>query len=262
MECERSSNASGLPLPQFLVCGAARSATTWLYQALDSHPDVYLAKPVTPEPKFFHLDAVYAKGIEYYSRTWFSGVPESVKLMGEKSTAYIENPQAAQRIKEHLPQAKLLFLLRDPVERAYCNYLWSVHNGLETLPFDQALDSEEERTAKLPEKFRQVRPFSYFDRGLYARQLQRYFDVFPANQILCIKSENVGRDPNALMSRVFAFLDIPEPEIDFAELGKINATPEHLNQGMTQEARQRLGAAYEAPNTALVALLGDEFAQW
>ena len=59
-------------LPDFLIGGAPRAGTTWLYRLLDRHPDVYMARPATPEPKFFLVDDLYQKGVEFYSRTWFA----------------------------------------------------------------------------------------------------------------------------------------------------------------------------------------------
>ena len=81
-------------LPEFLIGGAPRSGTTWLYALLDRHPDIHMAKPLKPEPKFFLRDDEYAKGLEYYSKKWFEGVDAS-KIAGEKSTDYLESADAA-----------------------------------------------------------------------------------------------------------------------------------------------------------------------
>ncbi len=110
-------------LPEFIIGGAPRSGTTWLYELLDRHPDVHMAKPVKPEPKFFLRDDEYGKGLEYYANRWFADV-EDGKIAGEKSTDYLESPSAAARIARDLPHVKLIFVLREPVARAYSNYLW------------------------------------------------------------------------------------------------------------------------------------------
>ena len=125
-----------------------------------------MAKPLKPEPKFFLRDDEYAKGLEYYSTKWFEGVEPS-KIAGEKSTDYLES-SAAARIAKHLSHVKLIFLLREPVSRAYSNYLWSKMNGLETEDFATALRLEARRERELPERLKFTRPFSYFSRGLYA----------------------------------------------------------------------------------------------
>jgi Sulfotransferase family len=105
-------------LPDFIIGGAPRSGTTWLYDALDRHPAVYMAKPVKPEPKFFLVDDLYAKGLPHYSATWFADVPAG-RVAGEKSTDYLESTAAAERIARDLPQVRLVFILREPIDRAY-----------------------------------------------------------------------------------------------------------------------------------------------
>ncbi|HXD73859.1 MAG TPA: sulfotransferase, partial [Vicinamibacterales bacterium] len=95
-------------LPEFIIGGAPRSGTTWLYRLLDRHPDVRMAKPLSPEPKFFLRDDEYAKGLRYYSDRWFADVDAS-KVAGEKSTDYLENATAASRIARDLPRVRLIF---------------------------------------------------------------------------------------------------------------------------------------------------------
>ena len=93
-----------------------------------------MAKPVKPEPKFFSVDEIFNLGIEYYSSTWFRNL-SLAKIAGEKSTNYLESPSAAARIHKHLPDVKLIFILREPADRAYSNYLWSRMNGYERRGF-------------------------------------------------------------------------------------------------------------------------------
>src|SRR5437773_5780230 len=137
-----------MKLPDFIIGGAPRSGTTWLYELLDRHPEVYMAKPVRPEPKFFLVDELYERGIQHYFDTWFAGAA-AYAAAGEKSTNYLESAAAAERIARDLPSVKLVFILREPAHRAYSNWMWSRMNGMETDDFEIALAQEDQRQRDL-----------------------------------------------------------------------------------------------------------------
>ena len=103
-------------LPDFIIGGAPRSGTTWLYELLDRHPDVYMSRPVKPEPKFFLVDHLYDRGLKFYAETWFAGAGDA-RLAGEKSTDYLESSAAAGRIAQDLPQVRHLALQRVGADR-------------------------------------------------------------------------------------------------------------------------------------------------
>src|SRR5439155_22656297 len=115
-----------------------------------------MARPLMAEPKFFLVDHVYDKGLNFYATTWFAAAGDS-RLAGEKSTDYLESAVAAERIARDLPRVKLVFILREPAERAYSNYVWSRMNGLETEDFATALRLEGQREATIPERLRFAR---------------------------------------------------------------------------------------------------------
>jgi hypothetical protein len=246
-----------LRLPDFVIGGAARSGTTWLYRLLERHPAIYMARPVKPEPKFFLIDELYAKGLAHYSRTWFAGVAETA-VAGEKSTNYLESAAAAERLAADLPRVKLVFILREPVSRAWSNYAWSRMNGLETEDFATALSREAERERTLPERLRFARPFSYFSRGLYADMLRPYFDRFPRDRILILKFERIASEPGRLAADVHAFLDVEPRPGDADRLDVINPSDAPSIE-IPEEARRELCARYGEPNRRLAALLGPEF---
>jgi hypothetical protein len=247
-------------LPDFIIGGAPRSGTTWLYELLDRHPGVYMARPLKPEPKFFLVDQVYEKGLKFYADTWFAAAgPGSVA--GEKSTDYLESAAAAERIARDLPRVKLVFILREPVERAYSNYLWSRMNGLETEDFATALRLEADREKDLPERLRFARPFSYFSRGLYADLLAPYLQRFSREQILILQFEDICVRPRALAERLHRFLGVP-PRPEHADgMGVIN--PSEKN-GLTLEddVRRDLAARYVEPNRRLAAIVGSDLELW
>jgi hypothetical protein len=249
-----------LNLPDFIIGGAPRSGTTWLYELLDRHPDVYMAQPVKPEPKFFLLDHLYEKGLRFYAETWFAGAGDA-RVAGEKSTDYLESATAAQRIARDLPQVRLIFILREPAERAYSNYLWTRMNGIETENFNTALRLEEEREKQLPERWKFARPFSYFSRGLYADLLAPYVQLFPRDQILILRFEDVLDCPEDLAERVHRFLGIDSRPGDANGIGIINPS-EKRGETMDEATRRDLLSRYAEPNRRLAAMLGPEIELW
>lgn len=250
----------GKRLPDFIIGGAPRSGTTWLYHLLEHHPQIYMASPLRPEPKFFLVDEEYRKGIDYYADKWFSGVTSS-QLAGEKSTNYLESQPAAERIHYHLPAVKLIFILREPVARAYSNYLWSQMNDLESEDFETALQLEEERTRNLGEDSRYSRPHAYYSRGLYADCLRRFFDRFPKEQICCLRYEDIIGQPQELASTVHAFLAVERRPQDAVGLGVINPSVGDTRP-TAAETRKKLGERYVRPNHDLAVLLGPKFEIW
>ena len=247
-------------LPDFLIGGAPRSGTTWLYHLLAHHRQVHMAVPVKPEPKFFLEDEVYQRGIDYYKQKWFAEVPDD-KLAGEKSTNYLESSRAAQRIHQDLPQVKLIFILREPADRAYSNYLWSRMNGLESEDFETALTLEEHREEQVPEHLRYARPHAYFSRGLYAQLLSCYFKRFPREQILCLRYEDILTRPQALARCLHEFLGIQVQAEEAANLGVSNPSRKD-SEPLPREIRRRLQDRYREPNHELEKLLGPEFQMW
>lgn len=241
-------------LPDFIIGGAPRSGTTWLYMALARHPVVYMAEPMRPEPKFFLVDDVYEKGLGEYSKRWFADVPLGA-IAGEKSSNYLESPESAHRIAAALPGVKLIFMLREPAERAKSNYLWTVMNGLESETFERALEIEASREASYPPEHRYARPHSYFSRGLYAEHLTRYLEHFDPSQLLILRFEDVVADPQAIVTRVHEFLGVDPRPSDVDGLGQINRSdPLAVHAGEMAALRER----YTLPNQRLAELLGED----
>jgi hypothetical protein len=246
--------------PTFIIAGAPRSGTTWLYHLLDRHPDVFMAKPVRPEPKFFLVDELYARGLDYYVDTWFAGA-DAYPAAGEKTTNYLESARAAERIHADLPDVRLVFILREPAHRAYSNWAWSRMNGMETEDFETALGLEDQRQQTLDAKLRYARPHAYFSRGLYASMLQPYVDRFPAEQLLVVKFDGIVRDPGALATRLHRFIGVEPRAGDATGLDVVNPS-ELVGEPVPVEVLKRLRGRYAEPNRALARLLGDDFATW
>lgn len=245
--------------PTFLIAGAPRSGTTWLYHLLDRHPNIYMAKPVRPEPKFFLVDELYARGLQHYVDTWFAGA-EPYGAAGEKSTNYLESATVAERIHRDLPDVQLVFILREPAQRAYSNWAWSRMNRMEAADFELALALEDERERDLAPHLRYSRPHAYFSRGLYASMLRPYFERFPRDQILCLKFEDIIVKPEALAARLHRFLGVTARPDDTLGLDVVN--PSETGDAMSSKLRRQLRERYAASVRDLVQLLGPDFEDW
>lgn len=169
-------------MKHLFIVGAQRSGSTYLYEVLDSHPQVSMVHPVRPEPKFFMSEQLVAQGKEYYERTYFADRKLRARYLGEKSTSYLESPEAARRIKAFYPEASILIILREPVARAYSNYRFSVAHKLEPLTFAEALEAEPERLCNAAFNT-SVTPYAYRKRGRYVEYIESYLEVFNTDQL-------------------------------------------------------------------------------
>src|SRR5262245_14449285 len=164
-------------IEHFFVVGAQRSGTTYLYYMLDEHPEIEMAKPIRPEPKFFMQDVFLESQPKDYERIYF-GAKSDAQFRGEKTASYIESPLAAKRIAQWYPNAKILFLLREPIARAISNYHFSAANKLETLPLEEAIRTEEQRRENYDHDRISASPFAYLQRGIYIDYIRVYEQFF------------------------------------------------------------------------------------
>lgn len=187
-----SSRGHERRLPNFLVIGAMKGGTTALFKLLCTRPDVYM--PSLKEPDFFAIEGVWRNGIDWYANLFRDA--GSALAVGEASTSYskcTEFPGVAERIAKVLPNVRLIYVLRHPVERAVSMYHHNVLMRRETAPIDEAL---------------RTRPM-YLDASLYGMQLKQYFDVFDRSQVLVVKSEELRAMPQETVDSVAAFLGLP-----------------------------------------------------
>jgi sulfotransferase family protein len=206
-------------LPNFIIIGAAKAGTTALYWYLAEHPDVFMS-PVKEANYFaYGRDAagqlIYGDpAVHYFPVTsldeyeqLFTGAAGAVAI-GEASPIYLECPQSAGRIRELIPDARILCSIRHPVDRAYSNYLMHLRRG------GQRLDPERDLNAGAA----WAHPNSHWMRiGKYHEQLSRYFEAFPGQQIRVSLFEDLTHNPPAFMRDVYRFVNV-EPEFtpDFA----------------------------------------------
>lgn len=191
------------PLPNYLVIGAQKSGTSTLLVRLGSHPQAFCAK----ELHFFDFDFRFAKGVEWYRAQFAEAAGR--RAIGEKSPEYMYLPDAVGRIAEVLPEAKLIAVLRNPIERAYSHYWHMRRKGKENLGFAEAITAEAERIRS--DRGSRIR-YSYVDRGRYLRQLTVVGEHFPREQLLVLLSEDFHKEPGDMMRLVYRFLDIDEED--------------------------------------------------
>ena len=242
------------PLPDFLILGAQKAGTTALYAYLREHPAI--TGPSWKEVSFF--DRHYARGEAWY-RGNFPSVLRARGLVGEASPSYLFHPLAPERVKALVPEARLIALVRNPVDRAFSHYQHEVALGREPLSFEDALDAEGRRLRG--EEARLLADPAYFShawwnhtyraRGLYADQLERWLAVFPREQLLVLASDDLSTDPAAAYARVLEFIGAPPHRLD-----SYPRVFERQYEPMRPETRARLAEEFAEPNRRLYALLG------
>jgi hypothetical protein len=248
-------------LPSFLIIGAARCGTTSLFVQLQQHPDVYLPPSKRPEPHFFLKEDEYRKGLRYYSNrffTWWNG--ESAA--GEASTSYIYQDYVPGRIHKHLPEVRLILLLRNPVDRAYSHYWYSVQNGLESLSFEGALKKEEERIRHPNSQFEaEVQPYAYLDRGRYYTQIRRYLRFFKREQLLILFFEDLKTAPVDLVRATFRFLNVDDSFVPPAP-DEVHNQRQTARPPMEETLRRKLVEQFQDENEKLSDFTGRDLSHW
>lgn len=191
-------------LPNFICVGAQKAGTTSLHNILKMHPDIYL--PEIKETKFFQRNHLYDKGLDFYQKTYFADV-RAERAVGEIDPEYLYFDCVPGRIYESLGgDIKLIFILRNPVHRAYSHYLMSFKRAYESEGFEKAVELESQR---LPKDEFSKNHFSYITRGLYCEQIQRYLELFEREKMFFIIFEEFfdGKFP-VIMEQLLDFLDV------------------------------------------------------
>ncbi|MGK7947666.1 MAG: sulfotransferase [Xenococcaceae cyanobacterium] len=296
-------------MPNFLVFGAAKSGTTSIYKYLEQHPDVFMSS--FKEPGFFAFEGetptLNGPGAQKWVDKWVVTDLESYqklftdyngeKAIGEASPYYIYYPKSAATIYKHVPNIKLIAILRNPVDRAFSNYVWAVRDRAESITdFQDALAAEENRI-----KENWGPKWHYKNQGFYYRQLKPYYELFKKEQIKIYLYENFVKQPVAVMQDIFDFLEIddsfvpdmsrkhntsripknkfwhqfldkPNPfksiikpllPLDFRQNLKQNAKEKNLfKPTITSGIRQQLIAEYREDISKLQDLIGQDLSKW
>jgi len=250
-------------LPECFVIGVVRSGTTSLYHYLRQHPSI---APATYD-ELGYFDDNYHLGINWYKSLFPTKFTKNkiIKKHGKFLTYdvtpfYIYNPLVAKRILESFPKAKIISNLRNPIDRAYSNYIIMLQDGDTTETFEEmihtAMDELEKNKSKLNDDVYLVDTHyeNILARGFYADQLEIWFEKFQKKQLLMIPSEDLAQKPDQVLRKVFEFLNLPYFKIkDFTKQNKREYHP------MKDETRKLLIEFYKPHNEKLYSLINQHF---
>ncbi len=224
--------------PNFFLIGAAKCGTTSVAKYLDQHPEIFVCKP--KEPNFFAFEPGSqpscqgpAESKVLFEQLLKYSVTDPVKYhelfepvrselaVGEGSVRYLYESHTAGRIAEYAPNAKLIAVLRDPVDRLHSHYHMNVRQHLEPAGLQTALASEGERI-----EMGWGWDWHYQRVGLYSQQLKRYFQAFDRSQLLVLFHADLQANPGTVMQEIFKHLEVsPNFEPDFSRKALVGHTP-------------------------------------
>lgn len=265
---ERTSDKR--PLPDFLIIGTKRGGTTSLWRYLLEHPHVHRLFPAWNTKTSHYFEENWGRGEAWY-RSHFPTERQRATLakkvggptkVGEAAPLYMFHPLAPERVAKVVPDAKLIVLLRDPVERAYSHWKERRTEGKEPLDFAEALAREGERTAG--ERERLIADPTYFSeaydwhtyraRGRYLEHLEPWLDRFGPDQMLIMASETLYRDPADSYAKVLEFVGLPPHQ-----LAKYEVFNDRKSSPIDPALREELSAYFAPHNAALEERLGMKF---
>ena len=230
-------------LPDFVIIGAQKGGTSFLYYLLTRHP---LVEPAArKELHFFDQPEHFDKGAEWYRRCFprVGSKDGQRSITGEATPYYLFDPPVAERMAKIVPKTQLIALLRNPIDRAYSHYQMQVKRGTEPRSFEEAIEQQHS---------------SYVSRGIYVDQLLRWFEFFSKEQMLILKSEDFFERPVETLKVVLTFLDLPDWQPEASELQQRRHTGTY-SQKMDPATRRRLEAYFEPYNQRLYEYLDVDF---
>ncbi len=243
----------------FLVMGTAKAGTTSLYSLLKAHPRVCLSQP---KETWFFDGASDEQGLDDYCASHFNHCPPGM-VCGEVATSYLFVPHAAERIARELPRARLIAILRDPIQRAYSDW-WMMHTrGLDPLSFEEAIEDNLRRLAAGPDfsepkdwtehlaaiKSGKLHHRTYVDYGFYGSQLARLRRLGVGQRLLVLQFEQMKRQGTPYLEQIFTFLGLASPPLSTLE--KVFAQPQ--NEALpSRRVGQLVGILHQSGVTRLL----------
>jgi sulfotransferase family protein len=205
-------------LPDFIIIGAMKSATSTLHEQLAVQPGIFMSRP--KEPNFFSNDEIVARGLDWY-RALFAAADRR-DLCGESSTHYTKlptYPRTVERMSRALPRVKLIYLMRDPIDRLVSQYLHDSIRGAICVPLDEAVARHRELT----------------DYSRYSMQLEPFLGAFGPEGVLPVFFERLVRHPQAELERICRFIGYAgRPRWD-GTMRAQNVTREQLRKSVVRE---------------------------
>jgi hypothetical protein len=238
----------------FLVAGAQKSGTTALNYYLKRHR--YIALPIKKELHFFDNDELSAGGnVSYEPLHEMFRPAHPGSIAGENTPIYLYWRPALPRIRDYNSAMKFIVILRNPIERAFSQWNMQRARGIEPFDFMDAVRAEPQRIAESAPK--QLRKFSYLDRGRYGEQLERAFRLFPQGQFLVIKYEEFRVRQREIVEAVFRFLGLSPTRFRAVEAHDIPYA-----RKLRDEERAAVREILQSDIGRLEALLGWNCSDW
>ena len=261
----RATTGSLRILPDFLIIGAPKCGTTSMYEYLIQHPNILSS--LWKEIYFF--DRYFTRGTNWYRGNFafklqkkIHQIKKKIVLSGDATPTYLHHPLTAQRVHEIIPNAKIIVMLRNPIDRAYSHWKMEKRLGFEKLSFEEALKKENERLFDEENKMinnpkyfswnRQI--FSYMYGGLYYEHLKSWLNLFPHNQFLIINTEEMNNNTNKEFQKTLEFLNLPNFKLHNYE--QFNSQQSTI---MEKNTRSFLHDYFEPYNKKLFKLINKEF---
>lgn len=195
-------------LPNFFIVGAPKAGTTSLFYYLNEHPEVYMSS--IKEPNYFSWDEIKKQNLYYKEKNitkleeykkLFEGVKDE-KAIGEASVSYLFYPTVPQKIENMIPNAKIIIMLRDPIERAFSHYLMDLRLGYVNIPFGDIIYRKS--NSRIVSLYYQ----QYVELGLYFGQIKRYIGTFGKEHVKIFIFDDLKNNVKKIISSLYSFLDV------------------------------------------------------
>lgn len=245
-------------LPNFMIIGTQKGGTTSLYRYLEKHPQLS-PNYVVKELSFF--DELFDRGEDWYRSNFPTRKPNYLYFEG--CTHYLFNPLVPERVKAHIPDVKVIALLRNPIERTFSSYKHQVRAGRENLSFEDAIEAEPgrlngelERMLNEPKYFSyNYNHFSYIERSKYDAQIENWLRHFSIDNMLILSSEEFFSAPSQTIQKCLNFLNVKPMGINHRKKHNTGNYTDPINP----ETREKLQSIFEPHNSNLYSILNKNF---